>query len=170
MTSLLHFTISQNNGDFCQICSDLGFRVKEDKNEDGHCIRFLGVDIDTEVMGACLPHLELKKATALINSTLAQHSVIHRSLETTAAFLACPSNVVPASCPFLRPLNDSLMANSSPHHIPIWWEIKKELPWWQTCLPQWNRTRLLHHPQQILQVWTDASGQTGIGGYFLRPG
>jgi hypothetical protein len=36
--------------DFSQICCDLGFRVKEEKNEQGHCIRFLSIEIDTEAM------------------------------------------------------------------------------------------------------------------------
>jgi len=37
-------------------------------------------------------------------------------------------------------------------------------------LPQWNGIRLLHHPQRIVQLWTDTSRQKGIGGYVLRPG
>jgi hypothetical protein len=64
-------------GDFSQICSDLGFRVKEEKKEEGHCIRFLGIEIDTEAMKARLPLDKHEKATAMVNSTLAQHSVTH---------------------------------------------------------------------------------------------
>jgi ribonuclease HI len=157
-------------GDFSQICSDLGFRVKEEKNEEGHCIRFLGIEIDTEAMEARLPPDKHEKATALVNSTLAQHSVTHRSLETTVGFLSFASKVVPASRPFLRRLYDALTATSRTHHIRVSSEIKKDLSWWQTFLPQWNGIRLLHHPRQILRLWTDPSGQKGIGGYFLRPG
>jgi len=42
-------------GAFRQICSDLGFRVKEEQNEAGHWIRFLGIEMDTEAMEARLP-------------------------------------------------------------------------------------------------------------------
>jgi len=104
------------NGDFSQICRYLGFRVKDEKNEEGYCIRFLGIEINTEAMVARLPHHKHKKAMALVNSTLAQHSVIHRSLETTVGFLSFAMKVVPASHPFLRRLYDTLsdIANS-PH-------------------------------------------------------
>jgi len=158
------------NGDFSQICSDLGFRVKERKNEEGHCIRFLSIEIDTEAMEARLPPDKQEKATALVNSTLAPHSVTHRSLETTLGFLSFASKGAPASRPFLCRLYNALTATSRTHHIRVSLEIKKDLSWWQTFLPQWNGIRLLHHPRQILRLWTDASGQQGIEGYFLRPG
>ena len=121
-------------------------------------------------MKARLPPDKHQKATALVNSTLAQHSVTHRSLETTVFFLLFASKVAPASRLFHRRLYDALTATSRLHHFRVSSEIKKDLSWWQTFLPQWNGIRLLHHPQQILWLWTDASGQKGIGGYFLRPG
>jgi hypothetical protein len=97
-------------GNFSQICSDLGFRVNEEKNEEEHSIRFLGIEIDTEAMEAHLPPDKHKKAMALVNSTLAQHSVTHKCFETTVGFLSFASKVVPASRPFLRRLNDALRA------------------------------------------------------------
>jgi hypothetical protein len=157
-------------GHFSQICSDLGFQVKGEKNEEGHCIRFLGIEIDTEAMEARLPPDKHEKATALVNSTLAQHAVTHRSLETTVGFLSFASKVVPASRPFLRQLYDAVMAKSRTDHIRVSSGIKKDLSRWQTFLPQWNGIRLLPHPCQIIRLSTDASGQKGIGGYFLRPG
>jgi len=66
--------------DFSQICSDLGFQVKEKKNAERHCIKFLGIESNTEAMEACLPHDNHEKAPGLINAILAQHSVTHRSL------------------------------------------------------------------------------------------
>jgi hypothetical protein len=99
-------------GDFHRICSDLGFRVKKQKNKEGHCIRFLGIEIDTEALEACLPPDKYEKVMALINSTLAQHSVTHRSLDTTVGFLSFASKVVPASCPFHRVLYNALTVSS----------------------------------------------------------
>jgi len=157
-------------GDFNQIYSDLGFRVKEEPNEEGHCIRFLGIEINTEAMEARLLHDKHEKATALVNSTVAHHSVTHRNFETTVGFLLFASKVVPASCPFLCRLYDALTATSPTHNIRVSSDIKKVVSWWQRFLPPWNGIRLLHLPWQILRPWTDASGQKGIGGYFLRPG
>jgi hypothetical protein len=151
-------------GDFSQICSDPGIRVKEEKNEEGHYIRFLGIEIDTEAMEARLPPGIPEKATALVNSTLGQNSVTHRSLEMTMGFLSLACKVVPASGHFLRRLNDTLTVTSQTYHIRVSSEIKKDLTRWQTFLLQWNGIRLQHHPRQILRVWTDASGQKGIGG------
>jgi len=121
-------------------------------------------------MEARLPHDKHEKATALVNSTLAQHSVTPRSLETTVGFLSFASKVVPASRPSLRRLYDTLTVTSGTHHIRISSEINNDLAWWQTFLPLWNAIRLLHHPRKTLQLWTDASGQKGIGGYCLRTG
>ena len=66
-------TPNRCKGDFSQICSDLGFRVKEEKNEEGYYMRFLGIQIDTEGIEARRPPDKHQKATALVNSTLAQH-------------------------------------------------------------------------------------------------
>jgi len=99
-------------GDLSQICSNQGFRVKEEENEEGHCIRFLGIEIDTEAMEARLPHDNHEKPTALVNSTLAQHSATHRSSETTMGFLLFASKLLPASRPFLHRLFDALTATS----------------------------------------------------------
>jgi len=59
--------------------------------------------------GTPAPHDKHENATALVNSTLAQHSVTPRSLETTMGFLSFASKVVTASRPFLCRLYDALM-------------------------------------------------------------
>jgi len=153
---------------FSQLCSDLGFRVKEEKNQERHCNKFLSIEIDTEAMQARLAHDKHEKATALVNSTLAQHSVTHRSLETVLGFLSFASKVVPASRPFLRQLSNALTATSRTHHIRVSSEIKKALSWFRTLLAQWNGIRLLHHLRKFLRLWTDASEHNVIGGYCLR--
>ena len=88
----------------------------------------------------------------------------------TVGFLSFASKVVPASRPFHRRLYNALTATSRTHHIRVSSDIKKDHSWWQTFLPQWNGIRLLHLPPQILRLWTDASGQKAIWGYFLKRG
>jgi len=101
---LLSTTLSdpptQYKGDFSQICSDLAFQIKQEKNADGYCVRFLCIEIDTEEIEASLPHDKNKKGMALVNPTCAQHSVTHRRLEKTVGFLLFASTMVPASCHF----------------------------------------------------------------------
>jgi hypothetical protein len=117
--------------DYSQICSNLGFRVKEVKNKYGHCIRFLSIEIDTETMEARWPHDNHEKVTALIISTLVQHSVTQRSLEMTVGLASVAYKVVPGSHPFLCGLNDTLTVTSRTHHIRVSSEIKKDLSWWR---------------------------------------
>jgi len=123
-----------------------------------------------EAMEARLPHDKHENAMGLVDSTLAQHSVTHRSLEMTVGFSSLASKVVPASRPFLRRLYNTLTTTSQTHHIGLSSEIKKYLSWCQMCLRESNGIRLLHHPRQIVQLLSDASGQEWIGGYCLRTG
>jgi len=153
--------------DFSQICSELGFRVKGEQNEEGHCIRFLGIEIDTAAMEARLLHIKHEKATALVNSTLALHLVTHRSLETTVGCLSVASKVLPAIAPFLCQLYNDMTAISQTDQMGVWSDITKDLFWWHTLLTQCNGIRLLPHPRRICELWIGASEQNGIGGYFL---
>jgi hypothetical protein len=114
-------------GDLSQLCNDLRFRVKEENNEEGHSIRFLGKEFDTKAMEARLPHDKHDKATALVNSTIAQHPVTHRSLEMTMGFLSFTSKLVQASRPFLRRAYDAVPVTSRTHHIGVSSEIKTHL-------------------------------------------
>jgi hypothetical protein len=95
----------------------MGFRVKEEKKSEGHCIGFLGIEINTQAMEACMPPGKHEKATALVKTTLAQVSVTRRSLETSVYFFSFASQVVRVSRPLLRRLYDALTATSRTHLI-----------------------------------------------------
>jgi hypothetical protein len=41
-------SLNRNNGAFSQICSNLGLQIKEEKHEEGHCIRFLAIETNTD--------------------------------------------------------------------------------------------------------------------------
>jgi hypothetical protein len=63
-----HFkAVQMYKADFSQIYSDLGFRIKEEKNEEGLRIKFFGIEIDTEKMAARLPQDKHEKAVALVD-------------------------------------------------------------------------------------------------------
>jgi ribonuclease HI len=156
--------------DFSQVCSHLGFQLKEEKGEKGLRIRFLGIEIDTEKMEARLPQEKHEKAIALVDSIRERRSVKFKELDAAIGFLSFASKVVPASRPFLRRLYDALAGAPRTHHIRISSHVKKDLTWWRTFLPQWNGVRILSNKSRTIRMWTDASGKKGIGGYFLEAG
>jgi len=90
--AILSDTLNKYKVDFSQICSNLGFRVKEEKNEEGHCIKSLGIEIDTEVMDARLPQDKHQKAMALVNSTLEHHSVTQKPGNDCGLLVVCPQS------------------------------------------------------------------------------
>jgi hypothetical protein len=45
--------------------------------------------------------------------------------------------------------------------------MKADLRWWQRFLPSWNGIAIIHPARETLPLWTDASGNEGLGGYYL---
>jgi hypothetical protein len=48
--------------------------------------------------------------------------------------------------------------------------MKADLRWWQRFLPCWNGIAIIHPARETLLLWTDASGNEGLGGYYLPAG
>jgi hypothetical protein len=185
-TSLLHYLddflavlppqqplIQRYKQDFQSICDDLGLQVKDAKSEEGTTVSFLGIELDTVLMEARLPQEKYEKATTLVAETLHRSSVKYSELESLVGFLAFASKVVRSSRPFLREMYTALSRTPRTHHIRITGDLKKDLAWWDEFLPQWNGITMLPSTTAAaaaMQVWTDASGSKGLGGYFLQAG
>jgi hypothetical protein len=45
--------------------------------------------------------------------------------------------------------------------------MKADLRWWQRFLPSWNGIAIIRPARTTLLLWTDASGNDSLGGYFL---
>jgi hypothetical protein len=45
--------------------------------------------------------------------------------------------------------------------------MKADLRWWQRFLPSWNGIAIIRPTRGTLLLWTDASSNDGLGGYFL---
>ena len=48
--------------------------------------------------------------------------------------------------------------------------IKAYLLWWHYFLPLWNGIHIISPSRSLLRLWTDASGDFGIGAYILLGG
>ena len=70
---------------------------------------------------------------------------------------------------FLRRLFNSKIGPARPF-IHINSHIKADLLWWHHFLPLWNGIHIISPSRPLLRLWTDASGDFGIGAYILQGG
>ena len=159
---------SPYNEVFNSLCKILGFCVNSDKDKISTINDFLGIELDTILMEARLPPEKLAKAIELVNAALRKKSISIENLQSLVGFLAFAAKVVIPGRAFLRRLYDALSAEYS--KIRITSAMKEDLRWWRDFLPKWNGIRLLRKNRPIIRIWTDASGNYGIGGYMLFEG
>ena len=154
---------------FDRLCTELGLQVNLKKTIIGQVAEFLGIELNTVNMIARLSASKLSKAINAVNTALARPSITHQELKSLLGFLAFAARVVKPGRAFLRRLFDALSKTRyRPQRITS--DMKADLLWWQTFLPRWNGVSLLRKLETRRQrhLWTDASGNDGIGGYYLH--
>jgi hypothetical protein len=156
---------------FEQICNRLGLRIKESKSITGTTADFGGIELDTLAMEARLPSAKLHKATELVESALKKGKLNLQELQSLIGFLSFCCKVVPLGRSFLRRLYDA--TSSYPRSEPgtkrrrLTAEMKADLRWWKQFLPSWNGIAIIRPTREDHFLWTDASGNDGLGGYHL---
>ena len=155
---------------FGDLVSYLGLFEKYSKREDGYRVNFLGIQLDSEHMQACLPLDKHARALAGVQSLLQHGRVSHHRLEKLLGFLSFCTRVLPLGRPFLRNLFTFLCRLSYLHPYAlarITSAARRELQWWLVFLPRWSGIQLiLPSPHAHIHVYTDASGVKGIGGWW----
>lgn len=70
----------------------------------------------------------------------------------------------------MRRLFDALAEKKRYYAIDA--DIRADLLWWDEFLPKWNGIRLLqlNSSRKRVRLWTDASGNWGMGGFYLLDG
>lgn len=149
----------------------------------GTTLDFLGIELDTITMEARLPPEKLQKAKDLVTSALHKASLTRTELDSLLGFLSFAAKVVVPGRAFLRRLFDSKTRTADNSHADNYWsnphstqathvhlnkEMKSDLLWWHHFLPKWNGIRMLQPKRQVLWLWTDASGNYGMGAYILQ--
>ena len=152
--------------DFGNICNDLGLLIKAEKDRIGHILDFLGIELDTILMQARLPEDKLQKAKDLVKSALSKTSISKEELDSLIGFLCFAAKVVVPGRAFLRRLFDH-QAKATGLYIHLNQEIRADLLWWHHFLPKWNGIQIIHIQRPVVRLWTDASGNYGIGGYII---
>jgi hypothetical protein len=164
---------SEFSRQFEHICNRLGLRIKESKSITGTVADFGGIELDTLAMEARLPSAKLHKATELVEHALKKGKLNLQELQSLIGFLSFCCKVVPLGRSFLRRLYDATSNYPRSETGPtkqrrrLTADMKADLRWWQRFLPSWNGIAIIRPARATLLLWTDASGNDGLGGYFL---
>ena len=153
---------------FDNLCAELGLSVNHSKDVVGTTADFLGIEFDSNLMQARLPPDKLARARNTAKDLLNRTSVSHQELDSVVGFLSFASKVVVPGRAFLRRLYDALGRPTRRHTITS--DMKADLRWWVTFLDNWDGLKLLRNlnDRPTWYVWTDASGNHGMGGYILK--
>ena len=153
---------------FDELCAELGLSVNHSKDIMGTTADFLGIEFDSNLMQARLPPDKLARARNTAKDLLNKSYVSHQELESAVGFLSFASKVVVPGRAFLRRLYNALRRPVRLHTITSC--MKADLQWWLTFLDNWDGLKLLRNmdDRPTWYVWTDASGNHGMGGYILN--
>jgi hypothetical protein len=167
---------SEFSRQFEYICNRLGLRIKESKSITGTIADFGGIELDTLAMEARLPSAKLHKATELVEHALKKGKLNLLELQSLIGFLSFCCKVVPLGRSFLRRLYDATSnyprseTGTTKQRRRLTADMKADLRWWQRFLPSWNGIAIIHPARETVPLWTDASGNEGLGGYYLPTG
>ena len=152
-------------------CEELGIPLALDKVEGPTTrLTFLGIDMDTENMQACLPAEKLALLRHELQVWQDKKSCTRKDLEHLIGVLQFASKVVPQGRTFVRRMIDLLsVAKEDHHHIRLNAEFRSDLAWWATYAEAWNGISFLQLCRELIpscNVFTDASGSFGCGGIW----
>lgn len=155
---------------FARTCEILGFSINTKKNVTGTSAEFLGIEIDTIQMKARLPQNKLEKAQAWVCKILESWTISRSNLWSLFEFLSFACKVVIPGRAFLRRLFDALAEKCRYYTVDP--EMRADLLWWDEFLPKWNGIchLQLNASRKRVRVWTNASGNWGMGGFYLLDG
>ena len=154
--------------EFDELCYNLGFTVNDKKSMAGTTAEFLGIELDSLAMEARLPPAKLQRARDAVAAMLTRDSTPYADLESLAGFLSFAARVVLPGRAFLRRIFDALRRKVARIYLSL--SIKADLTWWSRFLADWNGIRLLkqYASRPTMHIWTDASGNIGLGGFILE--
>jgi hypothetical protein len=134
-------------------------------------LEYLGIILDTLRMEARLPIDKLQRLIALIDSFLARSKCTKRELLSLLGHLNFACRVVIPGRTFIsRLLVAATKVSELYHHVYLDSECKADMLMWKHFLDNWNGISLFLDDKFTMagdmELFTDASGKYGIGGYF----
>ena len=134
-------------------------------------IEYLGIILDSNLMEARLPTDKLERITSYLNDFLTKKSCTKRELLQLLGHLNFASRVVIPGRSFVSHLIAlSTTVKSLHHHVKISSECREDIYMWLQFLSKWNGVSMFYNINSVssddLNLYTDASGAIGFGGYF----
>ena len=134
-------------------------------------LEFLGISLDSVNMVALLPPDKLSQARTLLACWRKRSSCKLKELQSLIGILQFACRVIAPGRTFLRRMINLTCGIKQPcHFVKLNSGFYKDLSMWETFLKHWNGVSLFLQPEQTtslsLQLYTDASGSIGFGGYL----
>ena len=148
---------------FQTVADFVGIPVKHSKTtHPATCVTVHGIEVDTIMMQARLPHDKLDNAVALLRSFSRRKKVTLRQLQSLIGVLSFACKVIVPGRPFLRRLiNLTMGVNKTNFHIRLNNEARLDLAAWLIFLDSFNGISILRNVQWLssekLELFTNAS-------------
>jgi hypothetical protein len=150
------------------LADSLGLRFQESKIEGpATSLEYLGIELDSIAMEARLPPKKLTYLSDLLSKWQSKTHCTLFELQELTGYLQFCSQVIPFSRAFLRSLFDfatSFKSRFARRRISR--PAQRDITWWRTYSSQWNGVHFISPTRPTLHLYTDASGNKGIGGVF----
>ena len=135
------------------------------------CLEFMGILLDSNKMEARLPLDKLTRAKEALQQWSNRKSATLKELQSLIGTLqfACRA-VVPGRAFLQRIISLTKGISNSRWHVRLNAEFRKDISMWLTFLDHWNGASFFLGDTVLsssdLQLFTDASGSLGYGGYL----
>ena len=157
---------------FERVCSELGVPLAHDKSVGPTTkLVYLGLEIDTIKQAVSIPNEKLIAIVGKVKSALDASSITLKELQSLIGSLTFVCKAIAPGRAFLRRLIDLVIGVKKQWlHIRLSKGAKCDLKMWLVFLQDFNGCAII--PEQFwrdecdLQLFTDASGSVGYGGYF----
>ena len=130
-------------------------------------LKFLGLELDLNLMEARLPTNKLKYLRETLISWTERRRCSLRELQEIIGYLKFCAQVIPHGHTFIRSLinfSTKFLSEFSMRHVPGY--AHADIRWWLSYVQAWNGVQILDPPKATLHVYTDTSGLKGLGGTF----
>lgn len=163
---------SQIVQEFQSVCTELGVPLAEEKSEGPTTnLTYLGLEIDSVLMQVRIPKVKLKSLNSRIVEALSKREMCLKDIQSLGGLLNFVCRAVQPGRAFLRRWTDLTKGGkNSKDVIPISEGARQDLQVWLEFLIHFNGVAIIHPRQWVafsdLDLFTDASGSKGYGGYF----
>ena len=157
---------------FEDVCVRVGVPLANEKTVGPvSCLTYLGLEIDSANQVVRIPISKIKKLVTVVEGAIGSSKLSRKQLQSIIGSLSFVCRAIAPGRPFLRRLiNLTLGLKQSWHRVRVSAGAREDLSMWKTFLASCNGVAMF--PVQFwlmnsdIQLFTDASGGVGFGGYF----